>query len=155
MLCLMLSPTEYPWVELSAPDAPNGPCEGYMPAIASPTVRMSMCPESVMLSMGGFGAGSPEAKVVVAFLSCLWRGLSGLLLRRWAKERSVHWVIIEMGCLLCTWGLRVTCSVVEVEDDVRQRGQQMDLRCSLGSSGPFIVLSIHRCKWKACKCTQR
>jgi hypothetical protein len=27
----------------------------------------------VMLSMGGLGAGSPEAKVLVAFLSCFWR----------------------------------------------------------------------------------
>jgi len=37
-----------------------------------------MCPQSVMLSMGGLCAGSPEAKVLVAFFVLLLEGSFGI-----------------------------------------------------------------------------
>ena len=43
---------------------------------ASPVARMDMCPWGVMLSMGGLCAGSPEAKVLVAFLVIILRNYS-------------------------------------------------------------------------------
>jgi hypothetical protein len=58
-----------------------GHADVYMPVTVSLTVQMAMCPRIVLLSMGQWSAGSPEAKVpggVLGLVGITFRGIANL-----------------------------------------------------------------------------
>lgn len=90
-------------------EQPGRVCLGRMPQVGharvrtpvttSPIMRTAMCPRIVVLSMGGLGAGSPEAKVLVAFI-LLFEGSFGITF--WGNNRLArggdHDCITRQGC---------------------------------------------------------